>query len=68
MFLPAICDKEECLVNVDFIVEVYDLNKPKVKAYTMDSEYPFYIDNEVFNDWLSEYYVEFEEECDDTKI
>ena len=27
MFLKAICDDEPCMVNTDFIIEVYDLEE-----------------------------------------
>lgn len=61
MFVPATCDNEKCLVNVDFIVEIYDIDKPRVKAYTMDSgEFPFYIDKEDFDTIFNTYYVDLE--------
>ena len=48
MFLKAICDSEECLVNTDYIMEVYDLDKLEIRAYTIDSDYAYYIKQE---DW-----------------
>ena len=48
MFLKAVCDGEDCLVNTDYIMEVYDLNEPEVRAYTIDSDYAYYIKQE---DW-----------------
>lgn len=60
MFVPAVCDKEKCLVNVDFIVEIYDMDKSRVKAYTMDSEFPFYIDKEDFDAIFNTYYIDLE--------
>lgn len=60
MFLPATCDKEPCLVNMDFIVEIYDMDKPYVKAYTMDSDFPYYISKEDFDTTFTTYYIDLE--------
>ena len=62
MFLPATCDKEPCLVNMDFIVEIYDMDKPYVKAYTMESDFPYYIAKEDFDTFFTTYYIELEAE------
>ena len=43
MFLKAMCDNESCLVNTDYVMEVYDLDHKEVRAYTIDSQYPYYI-------------------------
>ena len=51
-FLMAICDKEQCLVNTDFIIEVYDLYEDTVRAYTMDSDYPYYIEAKEWEHFL----------------
>lgn len=48
MFIKAICDGNDCLVNTDYIIEVYDLDKPRVRAYTMDMNYPYMI---LRSDW-----------------
>ena len=55
MFLPAICDSEKCLVNTDFIVEIYDLDKSEVRAYAMDSDYPYFISKQYFDAFLTHY-------------
>ena len=62
MFLPATCDRQSCLVNMDFIVEIYDIDKPYVKAYTMDSDFPYYIAKEDFDTFFTTYYIELEAE------
>lgn len=48
MFIKAICDGNECLLNTDYIIEVYDLDQPRVRAYTMDMNYPYMI---LSSDW-----------------
>ena len=52
MFIKAVCDEHECLVNTDYIIEVYDLNKSQVRAYTMEMNYPYFIDSDVWNKFL----------------
>lgn len=54
MFLKAVCDCEPCLVNTDYIMEVYDLNKEKVKAYTIEDKYPYYIKRDEWNRFMEE--------------
>ena len=54
MFLKAICDDEPCMVNTDFIIEVYDLGEIRVRAYTMDINYPYMILRSDWEDFIDE--------------
>lgn len=54
MFLKAICDDEPCMVNTDFIIEVYDLDELRVRAYTMDMNYPYMILRSDWEDFIDE--------------
>ena len=53
MFIEAVCDGNKCLVNTDYIIEVYDLDKGKVRAFTMDINYPYYIEKNVWEKYLN---------------
>lgn len=52
MFIKAICDDRECVVNTDYIIEVYNLDKPKVEAYTMEMNYPYFIEKTEWEDFM----------------
>ena len=54
MFLKAICDNEPCLVNTDYVMEVYDLDHEDVRAYTIDNQYPYYIPRSEWERFMAE--------------
>jgi len=52
MWVPATCDDKQCIVNTDYLVEVYDLDCDEVVAYAIDSEFPYLIPQDVFISYL----------------
>lgn len=54
MFLKATCDNEPCLVNTDYVMEVYDLDNKEVRAYTIDNKYPYYIPRSEWEKFMAE--------------
>ena len=54
MFLKAMCDNEPCLVNTDYVMEVYDLDYKEVRAYTIDNQYPYYIPKSEWERFMAE--------------
>lgn len=38
MLLKATYDGHDCYINSDYIVDVFDIDKPEVKVYTIDLE------------------------------
>lgn len=55
MILKAKYDNHDCYINSDYIMDVFDLDKPEVKAYCIDFDRGAYlIKQDEFLRWKNE--------------
>lgn len=53
MIIPAFYDNQKVFLNTNYIVDIWDIDKPFVSAYVLDSERQEYrIEQKDFQKWI----------------
>lgn len=53
MIIPALYENQKVFLNTDYIVDIWDIDKPFVSAYVLDSERQGYrIEQKDFQKWI----------------
>ena len=53
MIIPAFYENQKVFLNTDYIVDIWDIDKPFVSAYVLDSERQGYrIEQKDFQKWI----------------